>query len=170
MVGGLAWLNALYAYLVWLMALGTSVVVTLILIASAVVYSGGYPDPFAPYDALRLGQPTQVLENFDCRAMDYPYEVRTSVCWITPEDGVFTRVVVISKDDRLQYVNFYGETLQVVDLVRRWGMPQVVTQAGADFSLRWQDGIVAFAPMAARRFNHLLPVKLVIIGSMDDSS
>jgi hypothetical protein len=153
----------LYTYFVWLVMLGSSVVATLILVAAAVTYPNGYPDPFAPYEELRPGQSTEVLEKFDCRVMDSDYGPPNSRCAITPNDNIFERIEVISWDERLRYVVFYGETLQVVDLVRRWGKPDVITQIGFRFNLRWRGEIVAVAPMAAPRFNHQLPVQSVII-------
>jgi hypothetical protein len=167
MMGGFGWLHMFYTYFIWLVMLGSSVAVTLVLVASAVMNPDGYPDPFAAYDALTPHQPVAVLKTFDCQSLHMPDVQPGKVCQILPKDDVFERVVVTARDDRLQYIVYYAETLQVVDLVRRWGKPDVITQSSFRFILRWQDEIMAFAPITAPRFNHQLPVKLVIVSPPD---
>jgi hypothetical protein len=149
----------------WWLTLGSSTLVTVVLASTALVQPGGYPDPFTPYADLKPGQSVTIFETHPCQT---PYSMGDSeqrICVIRPNDGIFDRIIVSAYESDIETVTFYGENLQVVDVVRRWGKPNRVLPYGRGYILTWNQGVITYTVASEHRLSYQLPVNFVMLSN-----
>jgi hypothetical protein len=130
------------------------------------LYRDGYPDPFIPYQTIQPGRPIASLKPYDCQTEQFPEHIKMRVCRITvEEDTPFSAILVWTFDGAIQKVTYYGDTLQVVDLIRHFGKPDSVTLYNQHYVLNWNDGTHAVTPISTRRFAHQMSVLFVTLST-----
>jgi hypothetical protein len=132
-----------------------------VLAGTILIYPGGYPDPFAPYDAIMPGQPIAALDDYSWCDPKHRSLAYNSITICPP----FEIVVAKFDSDTIQSVWFHTETLQVVDLVRHWGTPDSVHGEPERFTLCWRKQKVFATTKSIARFTYQAPVSTVLVGS-----
>jgi hypothetical protein len=146
-----------------------------VLIVQTALFPAGYPDPFTSFEAIMPGRSfTGIREFYSCERQllapvfdqepMFDSSPGQSTCVITPVSENFDRVIVISQDDGIQQVQFLIAELQAINLLRRWGRPDLIQPSWDGYSLIWNVGVIARVP-AGRQFSYLLPVRTVLLRS-----
>jgi hypothetical protein len=99
-------------------------------------------DPFAPYQAILPGQPSEVLADFHCD----PINGRTngqavtwdSFCAVYPQQGTFDIINVHSRNSQITEVVFYATKLQLADFLLGHGYPVAQQRGERSLRLTWQ--------------------------------
>ena len=147
-------INAAY----WLTISG-GVLIAVMLIGAHMVFPGGYPDPFIPYQTIQPGQPITALGPYGCQTEQFPEHIKMRVCRITAvEETPFSAILVWTFDGAIQKVTYYGDTLQVVDLVQHFGKPTKVSVNWRYYILNWGNEMIALVPKEAHGFTYHLRV------------
>jgi hypothetical protein len=152
-------LNATY-----ILTISAGALIVLTLLIMWVLFPGGSPDPFAPYEVIMPGESARALDMFAC-IQDYPPSSQgTYVCrGPSGDELIFSRIQVLVLDGTVKQITFYGESLQVVDLIHHFGQPESITLEKRHYVLTWDDGTYAFIPISARRFAHQLRVLFITL-------
>ena len=130
----------------------------------ALLFPSGYPDPFTPYEVIMPGQPASALNDFACIEDYPPSPSNIYVCRGNPgAEVIFSRIQVLVFNSTINQITFYGESLQVVDLIHRFGQPKTITLEKRHYVLTWDDRTYAFIPVSARRFAHQLHVLFITL-------
>jgi hypothetical protein len=142
---------------------GLTVLMLAVLVIETLLYPIPYPNPFTPYTALVPGGSSAlVLGQYPCSSETRALESRDWICAINLISEDFDRVTVISWDERIREVQFLPTDLQVIDLLRRWGRPDLIRQSSEGYLLIWGAGVVARVP-TGQRFSYLLSVRTVLL-------
>jgi len=147
----------------WWLILGSSTLVTVVLAGAALVQPGGYPDPFTPYADIKPGQPVSIFETHPCQAYSMMGDSEEYTCVIRPNDGIFDRIIVSAYESHIETVTFYGENLQVIDVVRRWGEPNRILSYESVYILTWDQGVITYTVYSKRPFSYQLSVDFVML-------
>lgn len=127
----------------------------------------GYPDPFAPYEAMMPGQ-WAVASSLPCELKSVPAYVDIIDCQLQPVEGPFVSASSNVYNGRFAQISFSARDLSVGDIVRRWGRPDLVVKLNAgSFYARWIDqGLVGLIDPVGPfgRFSYMLPVEYFTIG------
>jgi hypothetical protein len=162
-------IHQVHLYAAYGLSLSAGVFLMTVLVGVSLLNPGSYPDPFVPYEAIMPGQTLGKLDAFGCYRHDPPTSIGGLICPIKrPEQSVFNRVHTITNNGVVQQVTFYGETLQVVDLIRHFGKPETIEVKEQSYFLSWGDTIYARVPIAARRYHHQLRVLFVTVKLLPD--
>ncbi len=120
-----------------------------VLVGSALRYTGGYPDPFALYEAMMPGQSINSSELSPCRFQEM-WLVRDMIgyCQLYPDASPFRLVTIKAQGDRVQRLSLRAYGLFYGDVVARWGMPDVVEPIVTEneemiIHARWRSGVYA---------------------------
>lgn len=110
--------------------------------AGAVALAGSrqaYHDPFAPYEAIMPGQPSEMLKAYPCNI--YRDDVATQHCTFSLKEGPFDSVHVIFDHDAIKWIGFNVRqgSLHLSDLVLCWGKPASVKQNFPDDFTEWAE-------------------------------
>jgi hypothetical protein len=143
-------------------------VVIVTLTGTALIFPDGYPDPFAPYDAIMPGQSIKALENYPrCHLSPvifiYGIPGTQSACRIPLVDAPFYMIDVTADKDTIQSLWFGAEHLQVVDLVREWGTPDSVYKSQWQYTLCWRKQRVFAVTAAAKRFTYQALIRTILV-------
>ncbi len=129
----------------------------------------GYPDPFAPYEAIMPGQPTTALEHYPCQfERVYAMETEPTVCRLRLNERIFDEVIVQFYGDKIWQVVFKPEGLHFGELVQRWGFPDIDAIYPHSVYMHWGETVYAtISPIdTRRRSSYLLPVYDPIVVEM----
>jgi hypothetical protein len=150
---------------VFLMAILIVLMLAVVALLS-VIYSDGYPNPFISYGTIRPGESlASVIEQQPCRRMVFvPGSTGMFSCVINPDSETIDSIIVISRDGRIQQVEFLPTNLQAIQLLRRWGRPDRIQRVHQSYVLSWDEGVIAHVP-AGGQFSYLLPVRSVLLRS-----
>jgi hypothetical protein len=159
-----------------LLIMGLSTLMLAVLAFTVLLHPDGYPDPFTPYETIVPGGSfTSVLDQHSCeRQLLAPvFDVEPglqpsaglSSCAINPDSDTIDNVIVVSREGRIQQVQFLPTNLQAIELLRRWGRPDRIQRSPRNYLLTWDAGVVAFTPATGRRFSYVLPVSIVLLRS-----
>jgi hypothetical protein len=154
---------------------GLGTLMLVVLIVQTALFPAGYPDPFTSFEAIMPGRSfTGIPEFYSCERQllapvfdqepMFDSSLGQSTCVITPVSETFDRVIVIGQESRIQQVQFLPTNLQAIELLRRWGRPDLIQPSWDGYSLIWNVGVVARVP-AGRQFSYLLPVRGVLLRS-----
>jgi hypothetical protein len=153
-----------------ILMMGLSTLMLTVLAVIAQSYPDGNPDPFTPYEIIVPGRSfALVMGRYRCDSdlLAPPSDRRASslqsVCVINAGSQHFDRVMVTSRDERIREVQFLVADLQAVDLLRRWGRPDLIRRSSENYMLIWHVGVVAHAPSGRQQFSYLLPVRTVLL-------
>jgi VCBS repeat-containing protein len=135
-----------------------------VLAGAELIFPGGYPDPFAAYDAIMPGQPSVALSDYACHTQYTPDTASQTICHIRSEDDLFRLVTVTVEDNTIRQLSFYIRGLQVVDVIRHWGPPTTHNWEGRSYILHWGNSMFAFVLPQGGRFTYQWRVQLVSIG------
>jgi hypothetical protein len=133
------------------------------LVGTKLLNPGGYPDPFVPYEYLLdlPGASATVLNHLPCQASAFPPHLNQSWCDFTLDSEHFRYVSIGGEFVTVTQVLLTVDSLQVVDLVQRWGPPQRIQQSSQVFIISWDSGLVAYCALG-RRFHYQLEVKTLL--------
>jgi hypothetical protein len=126
-----------------------------VLAGAAWVYPYGYPDPFAPYEALMPGQP--LPPEVDSHLCEIQFNVlgpyNSLICDLHPDDDHFLQIRIRVCQGIIQNVMFQARHVQIVDLVRRWGYPKgfgVIDRDERRYMFHWDSGLYASTTEGSR--------------------
>ncbi len=157
-------------YVLALLLTALSAIELIVLGGTGLVYPGGYPDPFAPYEAMMPGQ-TIGSSALSLCLFDNMLLVRdmTGYCQLHSDNDALL-VTIMVQFDVVQRLSFRGGHFQFGDLVKRWGRPTVIETFATEsqaviFHTRWSSGIYAILTPAEPdgRLNYLAPVHYLSI-------
>ena len=133
-------------------------------------------DVFLPYEAIMPGYTRAALGDYDCQINQEQEYLRSTFgnpppheCDILPEQGAFQAIAVAFQDDHIQTLSFYSDTLQLGNLIQRWGIPVVVRAHHQEIALSWDSGTYMVRASALERFDRT-PLRVVVISRSDPSS
>jgi hypothetical protein len=107
-------------------------------------------NPFTNYDSMMPGGSEAVLDEYRCQR---PFDRNsTPPCSIMPADGPFHLINATTRNGGITEVNFFSESLQLVDLIHQWGEPDSLhrSESGQATMLVWNMGtqqILATLPL-----------------------
>jgi hypothetical protein len=143
-------------------------IVLMLAIGAAILADYNQPpfDPFSPYTAIMVGQPTSDLDKqeYSCKAAFLIGEAGYgSHCIIYPTAGEFNQIDLIPFSGQVASIRFEvrDEALKVGHLVALWGKPEVWIYDQI-VNLYWESkNIRALGDMQNQRFSYFLPIRYV---------
>jgi hypothetical protein len=142
------------------LALTLSSGVLIVVGGATLAYPGGYPDPFATYEAVMPGRRVVALEEPPCDFQIIPGQILLMECDSFPATDHFVSIHAITQDGRFTAAWFYARNLVIADVITHWGQPDSVIHDENKFILRWDNGLrLVIHPVdPAGRFSYGLPV------------
>jgi hypothetical protein len=153
-------IRPLLSYVLLLLAAG----MTLILLAIGSGQFAATPlTPFLPYKDIMPGQPVSHVEerNFDCESEPSTHDRR---CTIQPQQGIFSRISLVSRDNTIQTVRFSirENSLKAGSLMVVWEQPDMYRQSLTILSWKrdylrlntWHRPVTPFTPVEEMIFSN----------------
>jgi hypothetical protein len=146
-----------------LISVGFVVLALAALVGTKLLNPGGYPDPFVPHQSIISlpGQSIAAVSELPCRVVVLSSHLNQSWCDFMIDTEHFRSVEVVSEQGVITQVWFAVKSLQVVDVVQRWGPPQQIKRSRREYIAIWDSGLVAYCALG-RRFHNQLAVKTLL--------
>ena len=142
-----------------------------VLVSMNLIHKEGYPDPFAPYEAMMPGRFLSALEDRPCEFDVTPGNTFKFTCDLALNSDPLAAVSATAYNGRFVQISFRGGDWYIGDVIAHWGRPDRVVRVNhRSFYVIWVDqNLAAFIDPVGPigRFNYRAPVERFSIGVFD---
>jgi len=133
--------------------------------AKAMQGTDGNDDLFTAYAEIMPGKSAATLPG-RCASYVQQYQgSMTHICQLKPSDGDFGSGVVYVEQGVIDSIGFSMKSLEVGDLVKRWGRPQIEDRGPHGYNLYWEIGVyeVTVPVRGVSQFSYWSPVDFLAV-------